>query len=346
MLELLFFISIFILWTIFWSFSSVVISRIRSWEKGIFTWRSKCPKCGNTLKSKDLIPIFSYIINKWKCSYCWKKVSIFYPALEIFMWTMFLLSTYFLIDTNLIFLWSNLELIKLISILFLIFLISIFVIYDLLYFEIPESILFISILTAFIIASYQSFFPNAILFSTLEIQSINYNLKIAILSIFVSLNILWWLYAIMLSEMEEIYDFLIIIFSFISLFIIKFLYGINLSEIPILSATTWALALFSFFYIQIIISKWKWLGAWDLRIAMLMWLMSWLSYIFYSAFLAYIIGSIIWIIYIIYIKIKKENEKNLLKVEVPFGPFLAFWLLITMFFWKEIIEIHSNLNIF
>ena len=87
----------FIIWTIFWSFISVLIRRIKTQEKWIFIWRSKCPYCNHTLNAVDLVPIFSYMFLKWKCRYCHKKISIVYPFLEITTWLIFIFVVYLIL---------------------------------------------------------------------------------------------------------------------------------------------------------------------------------------------------------------------------------------------------------
>ncbi len=56
--------------------------------------RSKCPDCKHVLGVRDLIPLISYAINRFKCHYCKKKISRLYPLLEITMGTGFLLTAY------------------------------------------------------------------------------------------------------------------------------------------------------------------------------------------------------------------------------------------------------------
>ncbi len=53
----------------------------KSWTKG----HSICPKCHHELKTKDLIPLFSYIFLKGKCRYCHKPMSKRYPITELIM---------------------------------------------------------------------------------------------------------------------------------------------------------------------------------------------------------------------------------------------------------------------
>lgn len=94
-------IIVLIFWFVFWSFASVLLTRL-SWNKldkkeiiSVSLWFSRCPKCKKRLAFKNLIPLFSYIYQWWKCSFCNSKISWFYPMLEIISWLLFL-STYFI----------------------------------------------------------------------------------------------------------------------------------------------------------------------------------------------------------------------------------------------------------
>jgi leader peptidase (prepilin peptidase)/N-methyltransferase len=46
--------------------------------------RSHCPHCGTTLRVKDLVPIFSYILLRGRCRYCQQPIAWSYPICEIF----------------------------------------------------------------------------------------------------------------------------------------------------------------------------------------------------------------------------------------------------------------------
>lgn len=86
-----------ILWLLFGSLGSVILTRFadditRTKLRGFFFWRSECPHCHHTLGAKDLIPLFSYLFQGWRCRYCGAKISWIYPILEIlsagiFLWT-------------------------------------------------------------------------------------------------------------------------------------------------------------------------------------------------------------------------------------------------------------------
>jgi prepilin signal peptidase PulO-like enzyme (type II secretory pathway) len=73
---------LFILGLIIGSFLNVVILR---WNTGwsISRGRSKCFSCGKTLSWYELIPLFSFLIQKRKCRGCESKISWQYPTVEL-----------------------------------------------------------------------------------------------------------------------------------------------------------------------------------------------------------------------------------------------------------------------
>ena len=98
-MENLIYIFLFIFWTIFGSFGSVLVRRLR-WKidknviDSILFGRSQCPNCHHRLGFFDLFPIFSYIFWGWKCRYCKTKISSLYPIIEILTGIIFCLSYY------------------------------------------------------------------------------------------------------------------------------------------------------------------------------------------------------------------------------------------------------------
>ncbi len=52
-------------------------------KEDVFLKPSQCPKCKNNLKAIDLIPVFSWLVNKGACRFCKNKISIRYPLIEI-----------------------------------------------------------------------------------------------------------------------------------------------------------------------------------------------------------------------------------------------------------------------
>lgn len=81
-MDTLFLIWLFIVGTVFGSFFGVVGSRL-SEGKSIVKPRSHCNYCNHILKWYELIPVFSYIIQRGKCKNCNKTLSLFYPIIEL-----------------------------------------------------------------------------------------------------------------------------------------------------------------------------------------------------------------------------------------------------------------------
>ncbi len=89
--DMLYFV-LFILGLFFGSFGSVLLTRFFDIKnksdfikklKWLFWGRSKCPNCKKVLNPWNLIPVISFLLQKWKCSNCKKPIWIFYPILEI-----------------------------------------------------------------------------------------------------------------------------------------------------------------------------------------------------------------------------------------------------------------------
>lgn len=140
-MTLFFLTSLFILGTLFGSFASVVIWRIRSGEGGIATGRSHCPKCNHLLGALDLFPIFSWVFLRGRCRFCQEKISSVYPFLELATGMLFALSGYFFIDSTLIFSGNLSEIMRLGFFLVIAFVTIVFVFYDILFMEIPDEVL-------------------------------------------------------------------------------------------------------------------------------------------------------------------------------------------------------------
>lgn len=83
-------IIVFIFGLIIGSFLNVVIWRMHARES-ILTGRSHCPKCRHVLGPLELIPIFSFLIQRGKCRHCGKKISWQYPIVEVATGVLFLL---------------------------------------------------------------------------------------------------------------------------------------------------------------------------------------------------------------------------------------------------------------
>lgn len=109
-------------------------------------------------------------------------------------------------------------------------------------------------------------------------------------------------------------------------------------NIPLVNALLGAFGIFAFFYIQILVSGGKWMGGGDLRIALFMGLVAGAKIAALGLLLAYFAGSIIGII----ILVVTRNRNT----EVPFGPYLALGLYISLFWYTSIIEWYTKLFTF
>lgn len=66
----------------------------RKWPdltKALSGWKSYCNNCWKELKLYNVIPIISYIIQNWKCKYCWYKIPFRYFIYELISWIVFTL---------------------------------------------------------------------------------------------------------------------------------------------------------------------------------------------------------------------------------------------------------------
>lgn len=89
-MDIIIYVLIFIIGTLFGSFFSLTVYRIPI-KQSIVYGRSYCPKCNHRLKFLDLIPVLSYICLGGKCRYCKEKIRIRYLCLEVFSGITFLL---------------------------------------------------------------------------------------------------------------------------------------------------------------------------------------------------------------------------------------------------------------
>lgn len=88
--NIIFYILIFIIGTLFGSFSTLAVYRLPL-HQDITHKRSYCPNCNHKLQFLDMIPVLSYIFLGGKCRYCKKQIRIRYLLLEIFTGLVFLL---------------------------------------------------------------------------------------------------------------------------------------------------------------------------------------------------------------------------------------------------------------
>ena len=146
------YIIVFILGSIWGSFSSVCIHRLPD-NKSVSRGRSYCPSCKKQIRWYDNIPIFSYVFLKAKCRDCSAKINVKYLLVELicalsFVWFFYLF---------------GLSLTTLLFFILSIFFIIIFFI-DLKHFIIPNELTFplmaIGLLKSFDPNLNQYLFPN------------------------------------------------------------------------------------------------------------------------------------------------------------------------------------------
>lgn len=133
----------------FGSFASSLIHRLHTQHKGLVRGRSFCPKCATQLGVRDLVPVLSFVVNKFKCRFCKQPIAFRYPLLELCMAGIFLLTTA-LIGVG--------DVTKSIFYLFIAFVFIVLTFYDFLFKEIPDQIslptFFIALLYAILNQSF------------------------------------------------------------------------------------------------------------------------------------------------------------------------------------------------
>lgn len=150
-MELLNFIVIFIFGTIIGSFLNVVIYRLNT-GLSIKSGRSRCFSCNKTLAWYELIPIFSFLIQKGRCRTCHSRVSIQYLLVEFFTGALFVISSQ-VVAFN--FFYSSFGIATLFG--FYVILESILIVlfvYDLKHKILPSSILYSFVLISFLYAVF------------------------------------------------------------------------------------------------------------------------------------------------------------------------------------------------
>jgi leader peptidase (prepilin peptidase)/N-methyltransferase len=75
----------------FGSFLNVCISRLPRHES-LINPRSRCPRCGASVRALDNIPILSWILLRGRCRSCSQHIAWRYPAVELATAALFLLS--------------------------------------------------------------------------------------------------------------------------------------------------------------------------------------------------------------------------------------------------------------
>ncbi len=245
-------IIIFILGTIIGSFINVVVYRHNT-GRSFVTGRSKCMNCGKVLSWYELIPVFSFIFLRGRCSECKSPISYQYPLVEL--------------------------------------------------------------LTGIVFAMIFSWFGPTV--TTL------YYLIVS--SILVTISVYDFKHKIIPNDMVFTFD----IAALLILVLTHTFSG------PALSMTLWDLAagpiLFIFFASLWFISKGKWMGFGDAKLALgVGWLLGFYGGIF-SIMMAFWIGGAISIIILLLQKLNLSRLGLTIKSEIPFAPFIILALFIQLF---------------
>lgn len=132
-MELFYSFMVFVLGCCIGSFSNVGIYR---WHVGtsVIKGRSHCDTCGSQISWYDNIPILSYILLGGKCRHCHVQLSLQYPFVELLTGLIFLAIYSVLGQTMLT-----------VKLLFVSWLFIVATVSDILYYEVPDELTYISI---------------------------------------------------------------------------------------------------------------------------------------------------------------------------------------------------------
>ncbi len=133
---ILYYIILFLLGTVFGSFSTVLIERWKSGKSWIMMGRSECPKCHHILSVRELFPLFSYLFQWGKCRNCRSHIDFFYPIAELTLGILFSIMWYVSIT-----LWNEPISIQTLIFLMLWFITWVYILNDIRYMEIPDQIM-------------------------------------------------------------------------------------------------------------------------------------------------------------------------------------------------------------
>lgn len=89
----IFYLLLFFFGSAIGSFLGVIVDRSES-DESFLHGRSHCDHCKHILGPADLIPLFSFLFLKGRCRYCHKKLSWYYPTIELVTGSMFVLAAH------------------------------------------------------------------------------------------------------------------------------------------------------------------------------------------------------------------------------------------------------------
>ncbi|MFA6392710.1 MAG: prepilin peptidase [Candidatus Paceibacterota bacterium] len=158
------FIIIFLFGTIIGSFLNVVIFRLNT-GKSIAKGRSICMTCNRDLRWYELVPLFSFLIQRGKCLRCKESISYQYPLVEFITGISFVLIAYHFLPALLFS--SSLYLFLVVLYAFLFSLLIVIGVYDVRHKVIPDQLVylytFISFFSIFLSPSFSHFIAGPII---------------------------------------------------------------------------------------------------------------------------------------------------------------------------------------
>jgi prepilin signal peptidase PulO-like enzyme (type II secretory pathway) len=170
-------------------------------------------------------------------------------------------------------------------------------------------------------------------FTTYNLQPITYNLKI-LLNLGYQLLVVSCLVIIFVYDLKHYIIPDKVIYPVIA---ITFIYQLFRSlEFGILRSILSAVLASGFFLTIVLLSKGKWMGVGDIKLAFLMGLFLGWPKIIVALFSAFLIGALIGLILI-------ALGKKTLKSEIPFGPFLVSGTFLALFFGQKILNWYLSL---
>lgn len=142
----------FIFGLVLGSFYTVVGERMPE-GKSIITPPSHCPNCGHVLKFYELIPVFSFIFLRGKCSKCKSKIPVLSTLIELLTGILFLIS----------FLVFGISIKFFIALVF-ISMLMIIIVSDIRYMLIDDEILIIASILIFILSIFEYGIKDALIY--------------------------------------------------------------------------------------------------------------------------------------------------------------------------------------
>ena len=146
-IDIIAFVFIFVLGTIIGSFLNVVIYRFNS-GMSISKGRSMCMSCSKKLHYYELIPLFSFLIQKGKCRGCSAKISYQYPIVEFGTALIFVLTTFHFMHLLSFTQYAYVLIVSLYAFMFS--LLVVITVYDFRHKIIPDKLVYLFIVLAFI----------------------------------------------------------------------------------------------------------------------------------------------------------------------------------------------------